>query len=217
MNSLLTGGSLPQTGAYGAAEGFLIVFNYDEHWCSATWESKRGATDSMTVRGGASRKSSFNSRRALRRRERAILIGDFKMKRFLLVAISAVAIATPSLADNNENSLAVTQAGHNTATVEQVGNWNTSGASISQLSLSNTTLLHQSGEHNTHYSEITQKGSVENLVDVVQTGLHNENTAVLTQDGQTNKIDIEQHGMHNMNWAQVTQTGNGNLSTITQK
>jgi hypothetical protein len=139
------------------------------------------------------------------------------MKRLFLVAVSAIAMATPSLADNNKNSLDLKQSNFDLATVEQVGDHNTNGASISQFATSNVVSLKQMGTSNTNYSEFVQKGDIENRITSTQHGTFNTNTAVITQDGRTNEVLIDQTGNNNVNWSQVVQTGISNMANITQK
>jgi hypothetical protein len=140
-----------------------------------------------------------------------------KMKRLFIVAISAVAFATPSLADNNKNSLDLKQGNYDLATVDQIGDHNTNGASISQFATSNVVTLKQQGTSNINYSEIVQQGDIENRANVLQGGLLSSNTAIITQDGRTNEVNLDQGGDNNTNWSQVIQTGTGNLANITQK
>lgn len=139
------------------------------------------------------------------------------MKRFFLVGISAAILATPSLAGNNKNSLNLKQGNYDLATVDQIGDYNTNGASVSQYATSNVTTLKQQGTSNINYSEIVQKGDIENRVKVLQGGLLSSNTAVITQDGRTNETNVDQGGDNNINWLQVIQTGTGNMANINQK
>ena len=139
------------------------------------------------------------------------------MKRFFLVGISASILATPSLAGNNKNSLNLKQGNYDLATVDQIGDYNTNGASVSQYATSNVTTLKQQGTSNINYSEIVQKGDIENRVKVLQGGLLSSNTAVITQDGRTNETNVDQGGDNNINWLQVIQTGTGNMANINQK
>lgn len=139
------------------------------------------------------------------------------MKRYFLAAISTIAIAAPALADSNKNSLDLKQGNYDLATVDQVGDHNTNGASISQLSTSNIVTLKQQGSYNVNYSQITQKGDVENKVTLTQTGLSTANSAAVTQDGRTNETILDQSGDNNISWAQVIQTGTGSVAHITQK
>src|SRR3990172_178896 len=98
------------------------------------------------------------------------------MKRFFLVAISAAALATPSLADDNKNSLDLKQGNYDLATVDQIGDYNTNRASVSQYATSNVTTLKQQGTSNINYSEIVQRSDIENRVKVMQGGLFSSNT-----------------------------------------
>jgi hypothetical protein len=139
------------------------------------------------------------------------------MKRIFFVAISALALATPSFADNNKNSLDLKQSNYDIANVDQIGDHNTNGASISQFATSNVVNLKQQGTSNINYSEFVQKGDTENKITATQGGLLNTNTAVITQDGHVNEVVIDQGGTGNVNWSQVVQTGTGNQATINQK
>jgi hypothetical protein len=143
--------------------------------------------------------------------------GELRMKRLFLVAVSALALATPSLADNNKNSLDLKQSNHGLATVEQVGDHNTNGASVSQFATSSVADVKQMGTSNINYSEFIQKGDIENRITSTQHGTFNTNTAIITQDGRTNEVLIDQSGNNNVNWSQVLQTGTSNMANITQK
>ncbi len=144
-----------------------------------------------------------------------------KMRSLCAVAIAAIFMSMPALADDNENISNIDQLGDSiSATVSQFGDDNVKNESDVDQGLGGggsdlNAMITQHGIGTDNYSQVIQNGTM-NEATVLQNGTGNTSKSWIDQNGTgagPNMADVNQGGMNNINNSTIMQDGS-NLTAI---
>ena len=147
-------------------------------------------------------------------------------KLYLAASFATMLIASPVLADSNDNTSTVEQIGSSTdALITQQGNSNKNDSTVKQGHLwtpsynSHATVTQGGNNNHSNLSEIEQI-NYNNTATVTQGGDWNQNQSKVEQNGTSavygNSATVTQDGYDNDNTSKIGQFGYNNAASVTQ-